>query len=133
MLLLIQPLDTKMARCKYSNGGLNAQKTFKGIGSIEGSIGGNQNYRSGNVTASKNVGGARVSASKFKDSMGNSSSNYSVEKQLKNRSSVSAHKSQNSMGASYNKQTKGGTNLRIGASRDARGALSASMSISKPL
>ena len=121
------------ARTKYSNGGLNAKKTFDGVGSLEASAGGDQNYRSGNVTASRNIGGARVSASKFKDSMGNSSSNYSVEKQLKNRSSVSAHKSQNSMGAFYNKQTKGGTNFRIGASRDARGALSASMSISKPL
>ena len=121
------------ARTKYSNGGLNAKKNFDGVGSLEVSAGGDQNYRSGNVTASRNIGGATVSASKFKDSMGNSSSNYSVEKQLKNRSSVSAHKSQNSMGASYNKQTKGGTNFKIGASRDARGALSASMSISKPL
>ena len=98
------------ARTKYSNGGLNAKKTFDGVGSLEASAGGDQNYRSGNVTASRNIGGARVSASKFKDSMGNSS-----------------------MGASYNKQTKGGTNFRIGASRDSRGALSASMSISKPL
>jgi hypothetical protein len=133
MLLLIQPLDIKMARCKYSNGGLNAQKTFKGIGSIEGSIGGNQNYRSGNVTASKNVGGARVSASKFKDSMGNSGSNYSVEAQLKNKSSVSATKSKYNMGASYNKQTKGGTNFRLGVQKNSQGKFSGSMSISKPL
>ena len=121
------------ARTKYSNGGLNARKTFDGVGSLEASVKGDHNYRSGNVTASKNIGGARVSASKFKDSMGNSSSNYSVEKQLKNRSSVSATKSKNNTGIAYSKQTKGGTNFKIGASRDARGALSASMSISKPL
>ena len=121
------------ARTKYSNGGLNVKKTFDGVGSLEASAGGDQNYRSGNVTASRNIGGARVSASKFKDSMGNSSSNYSVEKQLKNRSSVSATKSKNNTGIAYSKQTKGGTNFKIGASRDARGALSASMSISKPL
>jgi len=121
------------ARTKYSNGGLNAKKNFDGVGSLEVSAGGDQNYRSGNVTASRNIGGATVSASKFKDSMGNSSSNYSVEKQLKNRSSVSATKSKNNTGIAYSKQTKGGTNFKIGASRDARGALSASMSISKPL
>ena len=122
-----------MARYKYSNGGLHAKKTFKSIGSIEGSIGGTQNYRSGNVTASKKVGGARVSASKFKDSMGNSGSNYSVEAQLKNKSSVSATKSKDNIGASYNKQTKGGTNFRLGVQKNSQGKLSGSMSISKPL
>ena len=121
------------ARTKYSNGGLNAKKTFDGVGSLEASAGGDQNYRSGNVTASRNIGGARVSASKFKDSMGNSSSNYSVEKQLKNRSSVSATKSKYNMGASYNKQTKGGTNFRLGVQKNSQGKLSGSMSISKPL
>ena len=122
-----------MARFKYSNGGLHAQKTFENIGSIEGSIDGNQNYRSGNVTASKNVGNAKVSASKFKDSMGTSGSNYSVEAQLKNKSSVSATKSKYNMGASYNKQTKGGINFRLEVQKNSQGKLSGSMSISKPL
>tara|TARA_R110000803_G_C11828901_1_gene303006 strand:- start:88 stop:480 length:393 start_codon:yes stop_codon:yes gene_type:complete len=126
-------LGVKMKRKKCSNGGLNVQKTFNGIGSLEGTVSGNQNYRSGNVTVSKNIGGARVSASRFEDSRGNSSSNYSVEKQLKNKSSVTATKSKNNMGVSYNKQTKGGTNFSFGVNKNAAGELSGSMSISKPL
>ena len=121
------------ARTKYNNGGLQAQKSFDGVGNLQASVGGDHNYRYGNVTASTNVGGATVSASKFKDNMRNSSSNYSVEKQLNNRSSVSATKSKNNTGITYNKQTKGGTNFQIGANRNAEGAFSASMSISKPL
>ena len=122
-----------MKREKYSNGGLNVQKTFKGIGSFEGTVSGNQNYFSGNVIVSKNIDSARVTASKFKDSMGNSNSNYSVEKQLKNKSSVTATKSKNNMGVSYKKQTKGGTNFGFGVNKNAAGKLSGSMFISKPL
>jgi len=99
------------ARTKYSNGGLNARKTFDGVGSLEASVKGDHNYRSGNVTASKNIGGARVSASKFKDSMGNSNK-----------------------GVGLSVQNKGGTTFGIGVKRNKRsGDITTSMSISKPL
>ena len=100
-----------MAKCKYNNGGLVARKDFKGVGSLEGSIGGNQNYRSGEVKASKNLGGTKVSASKFKDSMGNSSTNYSLEKQLNNKSSVGVKLGKNPK-ATYSKTQARGLHLK---------------------
>ena len=44
-----------MGKCKYNNGGLVARKEFKGIGSIEGNLSGNQGYRAGEVKASINL------------------------------------------------------------------------------
>ena len=99
------------ARTKYSNGGLNARKTFDGVGSLEASVKGDHNYRSGNVTASRNIGRATVSANRFKDSMGNSNK-----------------------GVGLSVQNKGGTTFGIGVKRNKRsGDITTSMSISKPL
>ncbi len=100
-----------MAHCtkktKYNNGGLVARKEFKNIGSIEGAVSGDQNYRSGQFKATANLGKAKVSARKFKDSMGNSATNYS---------------------ASYSKDLGKGFKLKAQVGKNYRG-----MSISKPL
>lgn len=114
-------------RTKYNNGGLLARKEFKGIGSIEGNISGNSGYRAGSVSASTNVGGTRVTASRFKDSMGNSANNYSLEKQLPGKSSISL-KVRKDPKIEYNKRIKGGFNLKVTAGKN-----SGAMSISKPL
>jgi len=100
-----------MAHCnkktKYNNGGLVARKEFKGIGSIEGNLSGNQGYRSGQFKATANLGKAKVSARKFKDSMGNSATDYS---------------------ATYSKDLGKGFTLKAKVGKNYRG-----MSISKPL
>jgi len=100
-----------MSRCnkktKYNNGGLVARKEFKGIGSIEGNLSGNQGYRSGQFKATANLGKAKVSARKFKDSMGNSATDYS---------------------ATYSKDLGKGFTLKAKVGKNYRG-----MSISKPL
>ena len=96
-----------MSKCKYNNGGLVARKEFKGIGSIEGGVSGDQNYRSGQLAATANLGNAKVSARKFKDSMGNSATNYS---------------------ASYSKDLGKGFKLKAQVGKNYRG-----MSISKAL
>ena len=120
-----------MAHCnkksKYNNGGLVARKEFKGIGSIEGNVSGNSGYRAGSVSASTNVGGTRVTASRFKDSMGNAGNSYSLEKQLPGKSSVGL-KVRKDPKIEYNKQIKGGFNLKVTAGKN-----SGAMSISKPL
>ncbi len=125
-----------MSKCKYNNGGLVARKEFKGVGSIEGNLSGNQGYRAGEVKASTNLGGAQVTASKFKDSMGNSSTNYSLEKQMKGKSSASLNKNS----VSYSKGIGKGFTLKAefnkNAGRDAAGRPIRNqtvMSISKPL
>jgi len=125
-----------MKKAKYNNGGLVARKDFKGIGSIEGNLGGNQNYRSGSITASAKLGDARVTASRSMDSMGNSSKNYSVEKQLKGKSSARLNKNS----VSYSKGIGKGFTLKAefnkNAGRDAAGRPIRNqtvMSISKPL
>ena len=123
----------KKNKYKYNNGGLVAQKTFKGVGSLEARASGDQGYNARSLTASKNINGTRVTASKFQDSFGNKGNSYSVEKQLPKQSSVGVTKSRYNFGASYNKQTKSGLNFRAEVNRNARGALSGSMSISKPL
>ena len=120
-------------KLKYNNGGLVAQKTFKGIGSLEARAGGTNEYRAGSLSISKRINDTRVTASKRKDSMGNVDTRYSVEKQLPKKQSIGATKSKYNLGLSYNKQTKSGVNLRFEANKDARGMLSGSMSISKPL
>ena len=104
-----------------------ARKEFKGVGSIEGSLSGNQNYRAGEIKASTNLGNARVTASKFKDSMGNSSTNYSVEKQLKNKSSAGVKLGKN-QSVTYAKDLGKGFTLKAQVGKNYRG-----MSISKPL
>ena len=120
-----------MARCtkktKYNNGGLVARKEFKGIGSIEGNLSGNQGYRAGEVKASTNLGGTRVTASKFKDSMGNSSTNYSLEKQMQGKSSAGVKLGKNPS-ATYSKDLGKGFTLKAQVGKNYRG-----MSISKPL
>jgi hypothetical protein len=147
-------------KLKYNNGGLVAQKQFGNVGSLVAQASGDQGFRSGSVTGNLRKGSAAVSATKFKDSAGFKSGsmtgslrkgsavvsaskykdsaggrnkNISIEKQLKNKSSVGANKSAYGMGASYNKQLKSGFNLRVEARKDGRGQLSGSMSISKPL
>ena len=118
-----------MAKCKYNNGGLVAKKDFKGIGSIEGSFGGTQAYQSGHITGSAKVGGARASASMFKDSMGNKSKSYSLEKTLKlpNRATVNVKLSDNPK-VTYTKNIGKGFTFEATANRK-----SAAMRISKPL
>jgi len=116
-----------MKKAKYNNGGLVARKDFKGVGSIEGTLGGNQNYRSGSITASAKLGDARVTASRSMDSMGNSSKNYSVEKQLKNKSSAGVKLGKNPK-VTYSKNLGKGFTLNAEASKNYSG-----MSISKPL
>ena len=100
-----------MAHCnkktKYNNGGLVARKEFKGIGSIEGNLSGDQGYRSGQFKATANLGKAKVSARKFKDSMGSSATDYS---------------------ATYSKDLGKGFTLKAKVGKNYRG-----MSISKPL
>jgi hypothetical protein len=82
----------KKKKTKYNNGGLVARKEFKGIGSIEGNIAGNQNYMRSSVAASVRKGGTAVTGSISKDSMGNKTTNYSLEKQLPGKSSVNVNK-----------------------------------------
>ena len=94
-------------KTKYNNGGLVSRKEFKGIGSIEGNLSGNQDYRSGQFKATANLGKAKVSARKFKDSMGNSATDYS---------------------ATYSKDLGKGFTLKAKVGKNYRG-----MSISKPL
>jgi hypothetical protein len=130
-----------MAHCtkktKYNNGGLVARKEFKNIGSIEGNLSGNQGYRAGSVSASTKVGdNTQVTASKFKDSMGNSANNYSLEKQMKNNSSARLNKNS----VSYSKGIGKGFTLKAefnkNAGRDIAGRPIKNqtvMSISKPL
>ena len=120
-------------KLKYNNGGLVAQKQFGNVGSLVAQASGDQGFSSGSMTGSLRKGSAVVSASKYKDSAGGRNTNISIEKQLKNKSSVGANKSSYGMGASYNKQLKSGFNLRVEARKDGRGQLSGSMSISKPL
>jgi len=79
-------------KIKYNNGGLVARKEFKGIGSIEGNVAGNQNYLRSSVAASVRKGGTSVTGSISKDSMGNKTTNYSLEKQLPGKSSVNVNK-----------------------------------------
>jgi hypothetical protein len=116
-----------MKKAKYNNGGLVARKEFKGIGSIEGNLSGNQGYRAGEVKAYTNLGGTKVTASKFKDSMGNSSTNYSLKKQMEGGSSVGVTIGENPR-ATYSKKLKGGFTLKAQVGKNHR-----SMSISKPL
>lgn len=119
-----------MAHCKqkYNNGGLVARKEFKGIGFIEGNLSGNQGYRAGSVAASTKVGdNTRVTASRFKDSMGNSANNYSLEKQMKNNSSAGVKLGKNPS-ATYSKDLGKGFTLKAQVGKNYRG-----MSISKPL
>jgi hypothetical protein len=82
----------KKKKTKYNNGGLVARKEFKGIGSIEGNVSGNQNYMRSSVAASVRKGGTAVTGSISKDSMGNKTTNYSLEKQLPGKSSVNVNK-----------------------------------------
>ena len=120
-----------MAHCtkktKYNNGGLVARKEFKGIGSIEGNLSGNQNYRRGSITVGAELGNTRVTASKSKDTMGNSSTNYSVEQQLKKKSSAGVKLGKNPS-ATYSKDLGKGFTLKAQVGKNYRG-----MSISKPL
>ncbi len=120
-------------KLKYNNGGLVAQKQFGNVGSLVAQASGDQGFQAGSITGSLRKGSATVSASQYKDSAGGRNKNISIEKQLKNKSSVGANKSSYGMGASYNKQLKSGFNLRVEARKDGRGQLSGSMSISKPL
>ena len=116
-----------MKKAKYNNGGLVARKEFKNVGSIEGNLSGNQNYRRGSLTAAAELGNTRVTASKSKDTMGNSSTNYSVERQLKNKSSAGV-KLGNNPSVTYSKGLGKGITLNVQVGKNYRG-----MSISKPL
>lgn len=116
-----------MKKAKYNNGGLVARKEFKNVGSIEGNLSGNQNYHSGSITASANLGGTQVTASKFKDSVGNSSTNYSLKKQMKGGSSAGVKLGKNPS-VTYSKDLGKGFRLNAQVGKNYRG-----MSISKPL
>ena len=114
-------------RQKYNNGSLVARKDFKGIGSIEGNLAGNQNFQQASVSGTVKKGDTSFTANLYKDSMGNKATNYSLEKQLKNQSSIGV-KVKESPEIEYNKKISGGFNLKIKA--DKSGGV---MSISKPL
>lgn len=114
-------------RQKYNNGSLVARKDFKGIGSIEGNLAGNQNFQQASVAGTVKKGDTSFTANLYKDSMGNKATNYSLEKQLKNQSSIGL-KVRKSPEIEYNKKIGGGFNLKITAGK--RGGV---MSISKPL
>ncbi len=121
-----------MKRTKYNNGGLHTSYS-KGVFGLEGNASGNQKQRTVSATASVQGKGFKASASKGINNLAGQSNNYSFEKQLPNRSSVSVQKNKYNTSASYNKQTKGGTNLNFGLTKNAQGTLGASMSFSKPL
>lgn len=121
-----------MKRTKYNDGGLHTSYS-KGIFSVEGSASGNQNQRTSTGTASVNTKGLKASVSRGVDSSSGKNTNYSLQKQLPNRSSVAIQKNKYNTSASYYKQTKGGTNLHFGVSKDAQGVFGASMGFSKPL
>ena len=121
-----------MKRTKYTNGGLHTSYS-RGIFSVEGSASGNQNQRTSTGTASVNAKGLRASVSRGVDSSSGKSTNYSLQKQLPNKSSVAVQKDRYNTSASYHKQTKGGTNVHFGVSKNAQGVFGASMGFSKPL
>ena len=121
-----------MKRTKYNNGGLHTSYS-KGIFSVEGDVYGNQNQITSTGTASINTKGLRASVSRGVDSSSGKSTNYSLQKQLPNKSSVAVQKNKYNTSASYHTQTKGGTNLHFGVSKDAQGVFGASMGFSKPL
>jgi len=121
-----------MKRQKYSNGGLNIKKDFAGVGSIEGNVSGNQNYKSGSLTASTKIGGARVSANVFKDSEGRTSKGISARKDFKN-SSVSGYTNTGGSGARYSRKVGKGFNLGASVDKNKKSSPSFSISISKPL
>lgn len=121
-----------MKRTKYTNGGLHTSYS-KGIFSIEGSAFGNQKQRTSTGTASVSTKGLKASVSRGVDTSSGKSTNYSLQKQLPNRSSVSVQKNKNNTSASYHKQTKGGTNLQFGLNKNAQGVFGVSMGFSKPL
>ena len=121
-----------MKRTKYNDGGLQTSYS-KGIFSVEGSAVGNQNQRTSSATASVNTKGLRASVSRGVDSSSGKSTNYSLQKQLPNKSSVAVQKDRYNTSASYHKQTKGGTNVHFGVSKNAQGVFGASMGFSKPL
>jgi hypothetical protein len=116
-----------MKKMKYSNGGIVARKEFKNVGEIEGRAAGNQNFMQGSVTASKNFGGTRATASIYKDNKGGSSRSYSLEKQLPGKASVGV-KVRKEPTVTYHKNLGKGFNLNIEANR--KGGV---MRISKPL
>jgi len=75
-----------------------------------------------------------VSAQTTKSSKGGRSTpTYGLKKQLSNDSSVSVQKNKYNTSASYNKQTKGGTKLKVGLNKNAQGVFGVSMDFSKPL
>jgi len=93
-----------MKRQKYNNGSLVLRKTFKNVGSIEGEFRGNQSYQSADITGSLNLPkGLRANASVFRDSEGAKNKGFSVEKQLKNNSSVTASSNKNKKSVTYRK------------------------------
>lgn len=117
----------KKKKIKYNNGGLVARKEFKGVGSIEGNLAGNQSRVSGSVAATVRKGGTSGTASLYKDSKGTTRSSYSLERQLPNNSSVGI-KVRKEPKLTYHKKLKGGFNLNVEATR--KGGV---MRISKPL
>ena len=121
-----------MKRTKYNNGGLHTSYS-KGVFGLEGNASGNQKQRTVSATASVQGKGFKASASRGVDNLAGKSTNYSLQKQLPNRSSVAVQKNKYNTSASYNKQTKGGTNLHFGFNKNDQGVFSASMGFSKPL
>lgn len=117
----------KKKKTKYNNGGLVARKEFKGIGSIEGNVAGNQNYMQSSVAATVRKNDMSATASLFKDSKGNKRNIFSFEKQLPNNSSVGL-KIKKSPELTYHKKLGGGFNLNVKA--NPKGG---EMRISKPL
>ena len=93
-----------MKRQKYNNGSIVLRKNFKNVGSLEGKFAGNHNYQSGELRGSLPLPkGITVNAEIFRDSKGGKNEGFSVKKQLKNNSSVTASSNKNTKRVTYSK------------------------------
>ena len=126
-------------RIKYNNGGAGISFS-KGIFEFEGNAKGNKKQKTVEGTASISGKGYRASVGRGYDTQSGKSQNYSLEKQLPNRSSVGFKKNKTDTGMYYSKKTNKGSNIRFGVSRKpspssngSKKTLEFSMSFSKPI
>ena len=119
-------------RIKYNDGGLNTSFS-KGILELEADVRGNKQQRTAQGTASISGKGYRASVGRGYDTQSGKSQNFSLEKQLPNKSSVALRKNKDNTSLDYYKQTDKGSNIRFGLNKDAEGDLKLSMGFSKPI
>ena len=101
---MTQPLDTKMTRKKYNNGGLSARKDFKNIAALEGTISGNHKYQRGTLSASLKLRKGALTATKSKDSFGNTRKSYSYAQKVGKNTTIKANASKGYRGISISKK-----------------------------